>query len=413
MLERASVTEQFSTFIELADERFSRWVPDGRLMRSMAAAQTGLGEQGRQASEKADKAAELNQFWAVYWHRCWCSGVAEKNACLPYGHLAAFVQEACYWAAQKTTQFSNSRYTLVDYFQLAIARLDTVLKYFSPERGSRLDTYAHVSFKNIIRETLRQQKEIDICSDWTLLLRLSQKRLVESLRVAGEQELQSQVLAWRCFKAAYDPSVHAPQQLNQADAAIWSEIACEHNQQRQTMSPVPPNSDAPTIRKTLRRCAAAARTYLYPKATSLNATRPGQDEGELQDTLASPEADSLLDAMVAAEELVKRRQQHADVDQVLQEALSQLSDEAQKVFTLYYRENQTQQQIAQVLDIKQYTVSRRLSKAREKMLKKVAIWSRDTLHISLTSDLLTSINTVLEEWLTRHYSATGPEDPLT
>ncbi|MEM7062594.1 MAG: sigma-70 family RNA polymerase sigma factor [Cyanobacteria bacterium P01_B01_bin.77] len=410
MLERASVTEQFSTFIELADERFSRWVPDGRLMRSMAAAQTCLDEQGRQASEKADKAVELNQFWAVYWHRCWCSGIAKDNASLPHGHLAAFVQEACYWAAQKTTQFSNSRYTLVDYFQLAIARLDTVLKGFSPEHGSRLDTYAHVTFKNIIRETLRQQKEIDICSDWALLRRLSQKRLVESLRAAGDQEMQSQILAWRCFKAVYNPSVHSIRQLDQADAAVWSEIAQEHNQQRQTLSPAPPSSDVPTLHKTLRRCAAAARTYLYPKATSLNAARPGQNEGELQDTLASPENDSLLEAMVAAEDLAKRRQQQADVDQVLQEALSQLADDAQQIFTLYYRNNQTQQQIAQMLDIKQYTVSRRLSKAREKMLKKIAIWSRDTLHISLTSDLLTSINTVLEEWLTRHYSATGHED---
>ncbi|MBE9069061.1 sigma-70 family RNA polymerase sigma factor [Leptolyngbya cf. ectocarpi LEGE 11479] len=408
MLERASVTEQFSTFIELADERFSRWVPDGRLVRSMAAA--CLGEQNRQASEKADKAAELNQFWAVYWYRCWGNDVAEKNACLPYGHLAAFVQEACYWAAQKTTRFSNSRYTLVDYFQLAIARLDTVLKYFSPEHGSRLDTYAHVAFKNIIRETLRQQKEIDICSDWALLLRLSQKRLVESLQAAGERELQSQTLAWRCFKAVYNPSVHSTRQLDQADAGIWSKIACEYNQQRQTLSPVLPSSDASTLCKTLRRCAAAARTYLYPKATSLNASRSAQDEGELQDILASPEDDSPLNAMVIAEELAKRRQQQADVGQVLQEALSQLPDEAQKIFILYYRENQTQQQIAQTLDIKQYTVSRRLSKAREKMLKKVAIWSRDTLHISLTSDLLTSINTVLEEWLTRHYSATGHED---
>lgn len=412
MLERASVSEQFSTFMELADERFSRWVPDGRLMRSMAAAQTCLGEQSRQAAENADKAVEPKQFWAVYWYRCWCSGAAEKNASLPYGHLAAFVQEACYWAAQKTTRFSNSRYTLVDYFQLAIARLDTVLKYFSPERGSRLDTYAHVAFKNIIRETLRQQKEIDICSDWALLLRLSQKRLVESLQAAGEQELQSQLLAWRCFKAAYNSSVHSIRQLDQADADIWSEIACEYNQQRQTLSPVPPSSDVPTLRKTLRCGAAAARTYLYPKTTSLNASRPGQDEGELQDTLASPEDDSLLDGLVAAEELAKRRQQQADVDQILQEALSQLSNEAQKIFTLYYRESQTQQQIAQTLDIKQYTVSRRLSKARETMLKKVAIWSRDTLHISLTSDLLTSINTVLEEWLTRYYSATGSEDSL-
>ena len=408
MLERASLVEQFSTFIELANERFSRWVPDGRLIRSMSAAQNRLGEQSTPATDEQGMA----QFWAIYWHRRWQKGNAEPYAALSYGHLAAFVQEACYWAAQKTTQFSSSRYTLADYFQLAIARLDTVLKSFSSERGSRLETYAYVAFKNIIRETLRQQKEIHICSDWALLLRLSQTRLEASLRATGKLEIAPAILAWRCFKAAYDPSVHSTRQLDQTDADIWSVVVREYNQQRRTLSPIPPSGEVPPLHKTLRHCAAATRTYLYPKVASLNAALPGQDGGELQDILASPEEDALLEAMVAHEELAQRRQQQANIDQVLRAALGQLPDEAQKIFTLYYRENQTQQQIAEGLGIKQYTVSRRLSKAREAMLKEIAIWSRDTLHIALTSDLLASINTVLEEWLARHYGAIASEGSL-
>ncbi|MEO1399776.1 MAG: sigma-70 family RNA polymerase sigma factor [Cyanobacteria bacterium J06635_1] len=408
MLKRASVTEQFSTFIELADERFSRWVPDGRLTRSMTAALEHFHEQsGRSAEGKV-----LSEFWTVYWHRRWREGLSEREVSLSYGHLAAFVQEACYWAAQKTTSFSSSRYTLVDYFQLAIARLDTVLKHFSPERGSRLDAYAHTAFKNLIRETLRQRKEIDICSDWALLLRISQKRLEESLRAAGQTDIDPSVLVWRCFKVAYEPSRHTTRQLEQADAAFWQAIAREYSQQRQTLTSVLPNTDAKALMQTLRRCAAAARAYLYPNVASLNVPYPGRDSGEVQDTLPNPEADSILDAMVTAEEMAARRQQQTEIDRVLREALQQLSDEAQQILILYYQENQTQQQIAQTLDIKQYTVSRRLSKARESMLKQIAIWSRDTLHISLTSDVLTSINTVLEEWLQRYYGALDPEEAL-
>ncbi|MEO0539998.1 MAG: sigma-70 family RNA polymerase sigma factor [Cyanobacteria bacterium P01_A01_bin.105] len=406
MLERASVTEQFSTFVELANERFSRWVPDGRLMRSMTAALSRFHEQRGQSAEAP------SEFWTVYWHRRWREGDSDQAVSLAYGHLAAFVQEACYWAAQKTTSFSSSRYTLVDYFQLAIARLDTILKHFSPERGSRLDAYAYTAFKNLIRETLRQRKEIDICSDWALLLRISQKRLEESLRAAGQTDIAPSVLVWHCFKAAYEPSRHTTRQLEQADAAFWQGVAREYSQQRQGLTPVPSSADVKALMQILRRCATAAREYLYPKAASLNVPHPGRESGEVQDTLPDPAADSLLDAMVTAEEMTARHQQQTAVDQVLREALQQLSDEAQTILTLYYQKNQTQQQIAQTLNLKQYTVSRRLSKARESMLKQIAIWSRDTLHISLTSDILTGINTVLEEWLQRYYGALDPEETL-
>jgi hypothetical protein len=60
--------------------------------------------------------------------------------------------------------------------------------------------------------------------------------------------------------------------------------------------------------------------------------------------------------------------------------------------------------------MKQYTISRRLTKARETLLLALAQWSRDTLHITLTSDVLKDTSTVLEEWLQTHYS---PSDSLS
>lgn len=408
MLKRSTITEQFSTFIELADNRFSRWIPDARLSRSMAAALAHFHEQGEHTVE------DLSQVWTAYWYKLWCDTRDQNNpSAIPYGHLTAFVQEACYWAAHETARFSSTQYDLVDYFQHAIARFDFVLKHFSPEKGSRLDTYAHSAFRNILRDTLRQQKEIDICSNWGLLLRLSQKRLEESLRAAGQREVGPYVLAWRCFKVAYASSTLTTRQLEQPNAEIWQVITDAFNQQRQTMTPIPPGSDAATLSLWLCRCADVARAYLYPKATSLNVPSPGRDSGELQDTLATPEENSLLDAMVAAEEVAARRSQQVELDKVLREALLQLPAEAQSILALYYRQGQTQQQIAKALDLKQYTVSRRLSKARAALLNKVSLWSRDTLHISLTSDILTIINTVLEEWLHSYYSAAAqPQETL-
>jgi DNA-binding transcriptional regulator LsrR (DeoR family) len=74
---------------------------------------------------------------------------------------------------------------------------------------------------------------------------------------------------------------------------------------------------------------------------------------------------------------------------------------------LYYAQALTQQQIAQQLEIKQYTVSRRLGNAKEKLLLTLAKWSQETLHISLTSTVVNDMYVVLEEWLQTHYRSYG------
>lgn len=404
MLERSTITEQFSTFIELADDRFSRWVTNARLSHSMRLA---LKQVNAELNQQPIRAAA--QFWTTYWHKRWRDGGEGSRASLPYGHLAAFMQEPCYWAAHKMARFSNQPSGLADYFQLAIARFDYVLRHFSTAQSARLDAYAYTAFCNIIRDTLRQRKELDICSDWALLRRISKKRLEASLRAAGLQDVDQYVLAWRCYKRVHTPSPHGTRQLHQPAAAVWQAIAQEFNQQRQTLDPVPPSCDAAVLAQGLRRCAAAARAYLYPKSTSLNEPQPGRDSGELQDTLVGPESCSLMDVIVLEEEAAARRSQQLEVDQVLREALLRLPDETQGILKRYYQQGQTQQQIAQALDLKQYTISRRLSKARETLLKQVSIWSRDTLHISLTSDVVTGINSVLEEWLHHYYEAQPQE----
>jgi len=54
--------------------------------------------------------------------------------------------------------------------------------------------------------------------------------------------------------------------------------------------------------------------------------------------------------------------------------------------------------------MKQYTVSRRLTKSRETLLQALAQWSQQTLHISLTSNVLKNISAVLDELLQNYYS---------
>ena len=170
MLSRQDTVEIFSTFIQFDYDRFSTWAVDARLRRSM-----------RQSKAKIPTENSEN-FWALYWHQIW----QVQPDSLAREHLAAYLQESCYWSSTKTiTGFTSTQYTVPDCFQVAIAGIDKVLKGFDRERGFNLKSYAGITFGNLIRELLRQKREIDICSDWSLLRKLSQKRLSEALADAG------------------------------------------------------------------------------------------------------------------------------------------------------------------------------------------------------------------------------------
>jgi DNA-binding transcriptional regulator LsrR (DeoR family) len=88
---------------------------------------------------------------------------------------------------------------------------------------------------------------------------------------------------------------------------------------------------------------------------------------------------------------------------LLEDAIAKLDATGQKLLELYYQQALTQQQIAKELAIQQYTVSRKLSKTRESLLLTLTSWCQETLHISVTSDVVKYISTVLEEWLQAHY----------
>jgi RNA polymerase sigma factor (sigma-70 family) len=394
MRPRQSIIEVFSTFLQFDADRFSAWATDPQLRRSMQISQARLPQM-----ETAEN------FWVLYWYKLWQT----QSENLAKAHLAAYLQEACYWAAHKTSaSFSNAQYTLSDCFQLAIARLDKVLKGFNPQLGYNFKNYAGAIFSTVLKDILRQQQEVDICTNWSLLRKLSQKRLVESLQNVGlsAETVASYVLAWNCFKLIYVPDhPTGTRQLPKPDPATWEAIAALYNQERHTQLHPPGSECSPqTLEKWLIACAKAARSYLYPSFVSINAPRLGQESGEFIDNLAEFAQETFLNEIIATEEQQSQQLQQTQVKAVLAAAIAKLEPQAQKIIQLYYGQGLTQQQIAQELEIKQYTVSRRLTKSRETMLVALASWSQETLHITLTSEVLNSISTVLEEWLKVYFS---------
>lgn len=401
MRPRQSIVESFSTFLQFSAERFSGWATDPKLRRSM-----------QNCLERSPQPVGEN-FWVLYWYKIW-----QTQSVLASAHLSAYLQEAGYWAAQKTViSLASPRYNLSDCFQMVIVRVDKVLKGFNPSFGFNLKSYASATFSSLLKEMLRQQHETDICTDWALLRKLSQKRLVESLQSAGlsSATIANYVLAWNCFKTIYVPTQQSAEassggvqqaqttgtsRLPKPNSATWEAIA----QLYRAQSPTPKlEYGAEVFEKWMNTCAKAARAYLYPTLTSINTPKPGQDTGELLDDLPALQ-ESLLTEIIAQEEEENRHTQRTQLNTVLTAALVELDSQAQKLLELYYGQGLTQQQMANQLEIKQYTVSRKITRARETLLLRLAQWSQETLHISMTSDLLKNINAVLEEWLYSHYS---------
>ena len=348
-----------------------------------------------------------SNFWALYWHKVWSLNQAAESApgadlaaAIPFGHLTAFLQETCYWSAQKTLMtFAAVQYTLPDCFQVAIAKVSKVLQGFNPQQGFSLQNYASAIFSSAIRDTLRQRQEVDICTNWALLRKVSQKRLTAALQQAGlsADSVTTYVGAWSCFKTLYVPTqAVATRKLAKPDADTLSAIVALYNRDR----PAATAATTPDLlEKWLNTCAQATRAYLNPAVISINTPKPGQDTGELLDDLPASDHTSLLADLIAQEEDRERRDQQADLNQVLDSAIAQLDDQMRSILQLYYAGTHTQQQMATQLGVPQYTISRRLTKAKELLLKQLATWSQTTLHISLTSDLLQSMSVVLEEWL--------------
>ncbi len=396
MRSRITLLDLFSTFICFADDRFERWLSDPRLAKSM--------------KQRADDADALGKegLWALYWHQQWQQQHPQAAA-----HLCAYLQESCYWAADKVTKrFVSVQCTLPDGFQIAIAHLDRILERYSPDYGSSLKAYARVAFDNCIRDQLRQQQTVNICSDWGLLRKLSRTQLKEALLAAGFVQIEPLVLAWKCFNAICipDPSRSARALSAPGDTQLI-QIAERYNQMRIQLSPVPASADADAISAMLKRSVEAARTYLTPTVTSL------QQKEETSEPLPA-QGHTPLSLLIAEETYGEQQHRQQQIAQVILDAIAQLDPNSQQLLHLYYQQSQTQKDIARQLQIKQYQVSRKLSRVRQALLLSVVRWSQETLHMSLDPTVLANVSDTIHEWLTQHYalppaSARTPADKTT
>ncbi|MEB3291526.1 MAG: sigma-70 family RNA polymerase sigma factor [Synechococcales bacterium] len=398
MKARQGLIEIFSSFLQLQTDSSQGWITDPRLRRSME----------QQLSQSADRDSSPH-LWALYWHRTWQTAQTQAQAQapsprvkLPEGHLAAYLQEVCFWTAKKLHFNFSSQQSIADLFQSAIVNLPKVLSGFNPQYSTNLKGYAEFTFSNLMKDALRRGQEVNICTDWALLHKVSQKRLVESLQMAGlnGETIAAYVLAWRGFRELATPSdAKALRRLPKPSPETWQAIATFYQTQKTAqLGSQAPMGSAEAIEKWMLAAAKAVRMVQFPTVVSANVPKPGQETGELMDSLPGQE-ESLMAEWVAEEELAERMGQKQALGEVLQGAIGGLDAQMQELLRVYYGEGLTQQQLAERLGMKQYTVSRRLTTVRGKLLQALAKWSQERLHVSLTSDVLEAMNAMLEDWL--------------
>jgi RNA polymerase sigma factor (sigma-70 family) len=397
MRPRQTLVELFSTFLEFHNETAQRWIVDPRLRRNLESHRL---EQDRLEPEQPPEARSA-ALWSIYWHRAW----QDQSHPLASAHLTAYLQEPCYWSAQQVFNQLKTNHSVADFFQTAIARTDKVLKNFDSHLGASLKTYAKVVFDGVIKNWLREQREFQISSDWAILNNVSQKRLIDALQAFGTSSdtIARYTLACTCFKELYAPQPSTARKLAKPDADTWQAIATLYNQERLSQG-IQPEGSAASLETWLLHCAKVIRSFQNPTQVSLNTSiSSDSDADERLDQLSDGIQDSLLTELIDQEETDEKLAQRQQLGNLLGEAIAQLDAPSRALLQAYYQQQLTQQQIAQQLDLKQYTVSRQLTRLRQNLLLALAKWSQQTLHITLTPNVLDSMSHTLEEWLTAHY----------
>lgn len=389
---RLEIAEMFSTFVHFKNDTDTEWNTNKKLRQSI---ETCLKE----SSSKSE------QFWSLYWYRIWLN----NTDALAFKHLFAYLQEPCYWAAIKTmTKLSRIEYELSDLFQMGIAEVEKICNGFNPERSLSIKTYANVAFPSLLKDILRQRRDADICTNYSLLRKVTGIKFVEALENAGlvSEEIARYELAWKCFKLVYNPNRIGTQRLPEPDQELWLKITNLYNQERQNLASVSKELDTKTVEKWLEKSAVWIRSYLYPAFSSLSTHYRENDLPE-EWNLSQVTSESPMTVLIEMEMAEERQQQRQDIHDFLLLSLERLDAEKQEILHMYYRQNLTQKEIALKLNRPQVWVSRKLSRSRETLLEELTKWEQQSqeqqkVNVLLNPNLLKDRSVALEEWLIAH-----------
>jgi hypothetical protein len=373
MNKREDIIQKFSTFLSFGDRNSNKylfWQTDLRLERQMRC----IAESNLEA--KAD-------FWARYFLKV-AKGIfpteeistgnntsqITSSSAMAGKHLSAYLQEACYFTAQKIYRqfaFLRHKYSLEEYFQISNSVANPpikILKNFNLEYSqTNIEGYARTAITRAVKNQIYQQdveaKRIKF-SDYGLLKDLSKKELKESLTSAAvnKDKIELYCLVCQCFDEIYHPpdgssgrSLPPPNQQQLQETALY------YNQRCSQLNLHTKQATEEEIQEILTTCIQLAREYRSKNFLPL-------EDKYVNVTDLKP---NLLDIAIQSEE-------REEVYLLISRLFTEIPKASQIILKLSLGLNLTQTEIAMIFKDKypelqkQYQIARQLGKTTKNLL---------------------------------------------
>ena len=372
-MKRKDIVKQFSTFLEVDDSNDyldNRWRYSPRLRNNIT-----------KAIAITPNASE--EYWAKHWLK---QNLQNNENSLARGHLAAYLEEVCYWTILKISPIL-SVYNLrkVDGFLMAREAAVNVKKIFKTYdfKTSAVKTYAQIRIRGEVLHTLGRGREGDKYS-WPALLRNTGKKPLEkALKNAGikEPEYTRCCLAFQCFKDKYVPTRKKGSQKLQPPAPKQLEEIALFYRQCHPKKEVITGGKIQELLDTCVRVLKETSTRRFTSLDDLDLEREDFAETNNYDEPSAPD-------------------EWEQVNSVLVEAFQKLTKTEKQMLELVLGLNINQGDLAPFFGYKeQYEVSREIKRKRKELLKAFGKWSEENFGIKLSSQKLGNLDKIVKEWL--------------
>lgn len=397
---RRNNTDRFSTYLMVDNQQgrvVLRWKTDSRLRRNIQfyAARDPNFAQWHNDNEQEQK---LEQFWiAIALNEApmqqWEPAHRQQ---LALQHLASYYETICHKAAKaiadKHSQVSwEETLTIARTFVYSSSKIEEILRKYQPTGNAKFFTY----LQEVLIRTIKSETSVGRYSSWRLICKISCQKLAHALASVQCQETQiTQILfARKLFKAVYlfkrvkSQTRKAGETWPIPEPEDFAETAHCYNAERLLPSAPPEVAATPQvtpeqIQRWMETCFEAVKASKRSEYQDYSLEELNDQRGiEIADP--KTETDSLGLPLGAESELNSALSKHsAKINQLFETELKQcpnivelqlsdriwLIDEA-KLLPLKYGLGFTQTQIASLCGIKQYNVSRNLSKYKKPLLK--------------------------------------------
>lgn len=382
------------------------WRSDPKLQQNMQR----LVELDRDATE---------EFWARYFLRVLREEL-EAESCggqdYAKGHLFAYLQRLCYFVALKLNRkhsgvdFLRQLYTYQDYFQIANSFASDpakLLKNFKFDLPYTVQAYAKPPLEGLIKQIIgKENKQINRLkySHWGLLKNTKKGELEAALRGRVKQDqVEQYLLVWQCFMEIYASTTsHGSRSLAPPTDEEFQQMTRRYNQRRLGLYEPGEAVDECRVRQMLEVCTSAVRDWRTVSFSYPDANRDVFDpsSGDCWETIIPDIPDYTSNELLAR---LEQEDAWNQINELLSQAFAQLSAYDQSLLRLWEPGlGLTQTEIALVLNLQQYQISRQLMRCKRSLLKAFAKACNESFNLHLSNNIIAQLDAPIEEWLEKH-----------